>query len=166
MRQAQAALGSLAFLILAPGTVAGLVPWWLTGWRLGPALFGFEPLRWLGGVLVGLSLALLLECFGRFAWLGRGTPAPVAPTERLVVSGPYRRVRNPMYVAVTGLILGQVLMFQSAALLVYAAAIVAAFHAFVLAYEEPTLKRQFPADYPAYFANVPRWVPRLRAWRP
>lgn len=166
MRQAQAALGSLAFLILAPGMVAGLIPWWLTGWRLAPVLFGLEPLRWLGGGLAGLSLVLLLECFGRFAWLGRGTPAPVAPTERLVISGPYRRVRNPMYVAVTGLILGQVLMFQSPALLIYAAVIAAAFHAFVLAYEEPTLKRQFPADYPAYFAHVPRWIPRLKPWRP
>ncbi len=164
MQRTSAALGSLLFLILAPGTVAGFIPWWITGWRLRPV--GLEPLRWLGWALCALALALLLECFGRFAFLGRGTPAPVAPTERLVVSGPYRRVRNPMYVAVTGLILGQVLIFQSPALLVYGAVIALLFHAFVLAYEEPTLKRQFPDDYPAFFANVPRWIPRVRPWRP
>ena len=107
MRRTSAAIGSMLFLFAAPGMVAGLIPWSITHWRGEAAL----PLRAVGVLLILPSLALLLECFGRFAWQGRGTPAPLAPTERLVISGPYRRVRNPMYVAVLGLILGQAASF-------------------------------------------------------
>jgi protein-S-isoprenylcysteine O-methyltransferase Ste14 len=161
MTRAAAILGSVLFLFAAPGTVAGAIPWWITGWpapRLGPLAVAGAGLILLGGLL-------LLECFGRFAWQGRGTPAPIAPTARLVVSGPYRRVRNPMYVAVLALIFGQAALFASAPLAIYGLIIWAAFHAFVLAYEEPTLRRSFPADYAAFFAAVPRWRPRLRPWR-
>src|SRR5512146_468871 len=107
MSRAAAVLGSLLFLIVAPGTLAGLISYWLSGWR-GAAP---GPLRVLGVLLVAAGLALLLECFGRFALEGRGTPAPPAPTDRLIVTGPYRRVRNPMYVAVTAIILGQAALF-------------------------------------------------------
>ena len=119
-----------------------------------------------GGLLILAGGYLLLECFGRFAWQGGGTPAPVAPPERLVVSGPYRRVRNPMYVAVLTLILGQAALFADPRLVVYGLAVWAAFHIFVLVYEEPTLRRSFPRDYAAYFAAVPRWLPRLTPWKP
>jgi protein-S-isoprenylcysteine O-methyltransferase Ste14 len=142
--------------------VAGLVPYWLTRWVMQPAP---APLRILGVVLIAAGLALLLECFGRFALLGRGTPAPLAPPERLVVTGPYRRVRNPMYVAVVAMILGQAALLADLRLVGYAALVWTAFHVFVLAYEEPTLRRSFPADYAAFFAAVPRWIPRLRPWR-
>jgi protein-S-isoprenylcysteine O-methyltransferase Ste14 len=162
MRRGPALLGSVLFLILAPGTVAGLVPYWLTRWVMQPAP---APLRILGVVLIAAGLALLLECFGRFALLGRGTPAPLAPPERLVVTGPYRRVRNPMYVAVVAMILGQAALLADLRLVGYAALVWTAFHVFVLAYEEPTLRRSFPADYAAFFAAVPRWIPRLRPWR-
>src|SRR5690242_5939618 len=100
MTRPAAVLGSAAFLVLAPGTIAGLIPWWITGWR-GPV--APLPLALLGALLIASGAWLLLECFGRFALQGRGTPAPIAPPERLVVTGPYRRVRNPMYVAVTSL---------------------------------------------------------------
>ncbi len=164
MNRTTASLGSALFLVLAPGTVAGLVPWLITRWRPGPVPWNREPIPALGW-LVGLAaLALLLDCFARFAWQGAGTPAPIAPPRRLVVSGPYRRVRNPMYLAVAGLILGQALVLASLPLLVYGLVACTAFHVFVVAYEEPTLRRQFPNDYAGYFAAVPRWIPRLRAW--
>lgn len=161
MSRASAVLGSVLFLILAPGVVAGLIPYLLTGWRGASPL----PLRVFGAALVALGLALLLECFGRFALVGRGTPAPIAPTDRLVVSGPYRRVRNPMYVALVAMILGQAAFFADLRLLGYAALVWLACHLFVLTYEEPTLKRSFPGDYPAFFAAVPRWIPRLVPWK-
>ena len=104
--------------------------------------------------------ALLLECFGRFAIQGRGTPAPIAPPDRLVITGPYRRVRNPMYVAVTAMILGQAALFTDLRLLIYGLVLWAGFHLFVLAYEEPTLRQLFPQDYAAFFAAVPRWPAR------
>jgi protein-S-isoprenylcysteine O-methyltransferase Ste14 len=151
------------FLLVAPGTLAGLIPYTLTdGWSapLGPL-----PLAALGGVLVAGGAVLLLECFSRFALQGRGTPAPVAPPTRLIVTGAYRRVRNPMYVAVVSLVLGQAALFADARLAVYAAVLWLGFHLFVLAYEEPTLRRSFPDDYAAFFAAVPRWIPRLTPWR-
>src|SRR5262245_62257088 len=99
MRRFWASLGSLVFFILAPGTVAGFVPWWLTRWRISPPFFGIEPLRWVGAALIVLGLLPLLSSFARFAWDGLGTPAPIAPPTNLVVTGFYRRVRNPIYVA-------------------------------------------------------------------
>ena len=163
MRRSSAVLLSLLFLIVAPGTVAGLGPWWLTGWRFQP---GPLALRGLGLALIAGGSYLLLECFGRFAWQGHGTPAPIAPPDRLVVTGAYRRVRNPMYVAVIALILGQAALFADLRLVGYAAAVWLGFHLFVLIYEEPTLRRAFPDDYAAFTAAVPRWRPRLRPWRP
>lgn len=162
MRRTSAAVGSALFLIVAPGALAGLLPFWLTGWRMaaGPLV-----LKVLGALLIVGGLALLVECFGRFVVQGRGTPAPIAPPDRLVVSGPYRRVRNPMYVAVVAVILGQAALLGDLRLLGYAAVVWTAFHVFVLTYEEPTLRRSFPADYAAFFAAVPRWIPRLVPWR-
>lgn len=162
MTRISAALGSFLFLAVAPGTLAGLAPWWINGWRFADAPLA---LRLAGAALIAGGLWLLLECFGRFALQGRGTPAPIAPPDRLVVTGPYRRVRNPMYVAVTALILGQAALFADLRLLAYAALLWLAFHIFVLIYEEPTLRQSFPADYAAFTAAVPRWLPRLKPWR-
>ena len=109
----------------------------------------------LPGILTGI-----LHSFARFALEGRGTPAPVAPTETLVVSGQYRYVRNPMYVAVVGTVVGQALLFGSLPLVWYALALWVLFHAFVLAYEEPTLARTYGASYARYRTAVNRWLPR------
>ena len=109
---------------------------------------------------------MLVETFARFALQGRGTPAPVYPTETLVVTGSYRFVRNPMYVAVVSLILGQGLLFGNLAVLAYGAAIWLIVHLFVISYEEPTLARSFGARYERYKANVRRWIPRLTPWTP
>lgn len=165
MRPAQSAIGTAVFFFAAPGIVAGVVPWWITGWRLP------EPLPLLGlpavlaVVLLLPGLWVLIDSFVRFA-RNLGTPAPIAPTERLVVDGWYRYVRNPMYVGVLAIILGQALLFASWAVLVYGIVAFVVVHLFVTGYEEPTLRRQFPDDYAAYFANVPRWLPRLTPWRP
>jgi protein-S-isoprenylcysteine O-methyltransferase Ste14 len=113
MTRARAAAGSLIFLLLAPGLTAGLVPWLLTGWD---STSPWPLLRVAGVVLIAVGLAVLLNAFARFVIEGVGTPAPVAPTERLVVGGLYRHVRNPMYVAVATVIVGQALLLGPAGL--------------------------------------------------
>ncbi|HTS25228.1 MAG TPA: isoprenylcysteine carboxylmethyltransferase family protein [Bryobacteraceae bacterium] len=166
LRKLSAIAGSAIFLVIAPGFVAGLVPWWISHWHAQAAFFGLTPLRWLGALLIAAGAANLLDSFARFALQGLGTPAPVFPTRHLVVTGLYRHVRNPMYVSVVSAILGQGLLFGSASLLEYGAVVWVLFHLFVLLYEEPTLKADFGAEYEEFCAGVPRWVPRLRAWKP
>ena len=162
----RSAIGSAAFFVVAPGTVAGVLPWWITGWRFGHALP--EPVllpgRIVGALLVACGVAVLLHAFARFVRDGLGTPAPIAPTRHLVVSGLYRHVRNPMYVAVFATLLGQTLLFGRPALLLYAAVVAVPTVAFVHGYEEPTLSDTFGAQYAAYRANVPAWWPRLHPW--
>lgn len=151
------------FFLLAPGTVVGLVPWLISGWRLAEPWPG--ALRVLGAVLVVAGLVPLVHAFAQFARAG-GTPAPVAPTARLVVNGFHRYVRNPMYVAVVVMIVGQALLFGQPALLLYALLVWATTAAFVRGYEEPTLARTYGGEYDAYRAAVPAWIPRLRPWTP
>jgi protein-S-isoprenylcysteine O-methyltransferase Ste14 len=165
MRRAKSILGSAIFLVVAPGLIAGYVPWLISRWRLAPPLFGTSAFRVLGGLLVVVGLPVLLDSFRRFAVEGLGTPAPIMPPQHLV-TGWYRFVRNPMYVAVASLIFGQGLLFGNVGVLEYGLAVLVAFHAFVLAYEEPTLRRTFGADYERFCTNVPRWIPRLRPWHP
>jgi protein-S-isoprenylcysteine O-methyltransferase Ste14 len=157
-------LGSAAFFIVAPGTIAGIIPWLISHWRFGEdASFGVGA---LGAVLILSGLAILIECFARFALKGRGTPAPIAAPKELVVTGFYAHVRNPMYVAVSLIVFGQSLLFANAALIAYGVVVWFAFLLFVLYYEEPRLKHEFPEAYEAYAAAVPRWIPRLKPWRP
>lgn len=164
MRRFSAIAGSAIFLIAAPGTVAGLVPWllsdrWSLPWSQVP---GFVL---AGSLLVAAASAVLLHAFARFALEGLGTPAPVAPTERLVIGGIYRHVRNPMYVAVLSIILGQALLFSSWTLLAYGIVGAIVMGSFVRLYEEPTLARRYGAEYETYRRNVPGWLPRLTPWR-
>jgi protein-S-isoprenylcysteine O-methyltransferase Ste14 len=158
-------LASALFLVIAPGTFARWIPWRISMWRLEPALLGWRGTRVLGAVFVGAGLVVLVDSFARFALEGRGTPAPLMPTERLVASGWYRYVRNPMYVAVVSAILGQALFFASRPLLLYAAVVWLAFYVFVLGYEEPTLRARYGREYEEYCAAVRRWWPRLRPFR-
>ncbi len=158
----RAAAGTAAFFVLAPGVVAGLVPWLLTGWEVDEPLPYWLPLRVVGLALLAAGVAVLGHAFVRFVVEGLGTPAPVAPTERLVVGGLYRYVRNPMYLAVEATIVGQALLLGQLSLLVYATFVGVAFAAFVQWYEEPTLRRQFGDEYEAYRRTVPAWLPRLR----
>ena len=165
MKQPAAIAGSVFFLLLAPGTVAGLVPWWISRWRMLPPFFGFAAVRVVGVALIMVGIPVVLDSFARFALEGVGTPAPVAPPERLVVGGLYRFVRNPMYVGVLAVILGQALLLGNVRLLEYGATVWLVFYLFVVSYEEPALRQKFGADYNKFCANVPRWIPRLRPWR-
>jgi protein-S-isoprenylcysteine O-methyltransferase Ste14 len=163
MKVTTAAAGSLAWLVIAPGTVCGLVPWLVTQWdRPDQTVLAADVIGW---ALVVASTAVLLHAFVAFAWNGRGTPAPAAPTENLVVQGAYRHVRNPMYIAVIALVLGQVLLFTSWGLFAYLVVITVAMDAFVRTYEEPTLRQTYGASYDEYCDAVPRWLPRLTPWK-
>jgi len=136
------------------------MPYLITRWRFEPPFFGVGAVRYLGGALAVLGLVSLLDSFARFALVGRGTPAPIAPTETLVVSGQHRYVRNPMYLAVLSIVLGQALAFGSGWLLAYAGLLFGAFHAFVVGYEEPTLAKRHGASYERYRRTVDRWRPK------
>ena len=160
MRRPRAALGSAVFLAVAPGIVAGVGPWLLTGWETADD-WGVA-VRAVGWVLVVVGATLLVQAFARFVREGAGTPAPVAPTEYLVVGGLYRYVRNPMYLAVAATIVGQALILGSRLLFGYAALFLAVVATFVRLYEEPTLLRRYGAEYEAYCVAVPAWLPRLR----
>jgi protein-S-isoprenylcysteine O-methyltransferase Ste14 len=156
-------VGSVVFLVLVPGVVAGVVPWWLTDWQVHER-YAWLPLQLSGLTFLVGGVFVLLHAFVRFVVEGLGTPAPVAPTERLVVGGFYRYVRNPMYLAVAAIILGQALMFGQPVLLPYAAAFAVAVVAFVRQYEEPALRRQFGEQYETYRRAVPAWWPRRKPW--
>ena len=165
MSKATAILGSALFFVVAPMTLAGLVPWMVTQWEFQAPFWGVELMRVAGIALIVLGLPGLIDSFARFAVQGLGTPAPIAPTENLVVSGLYRHVRNPIYVAVVAIVLGQAALFGDGRLLWYGALLWLAFHIFVVAYEEPTLRQTYGAEYEDYRGHVPRWIPRLTPWR-
>lgn len=157
-------LRSLLWAVLLPGLFAGYVPWRYFGLR-SVALDFERPSHWLGVAGMALGAILLIVCIVEFARRGRGTLSPVDPPRRLVVRGPYRWVRNPMYLGVTVVVLGEVLLTGSRGLLIYWVVWFAAANLFVLSYEEPWLGRQFGADYERYAAAVGRWLPRLRPWQ-
>jgi len=155
-------LKNLLFTVLVPGTVAVIVPWMIGSASADAPGSSSAVRRCLSLVPLAAGACIYLWCLWDFATFGRGTPAPIDAPTRLVVRGLYHHVRNPMYVGVLFVILGWALYFSSPRLLMYAAAIGSAFHLFVVAYEEPTLRRSFGADYERYCSRVRRWVPRLR----
>ena len=156
----RAAWGSVLFFMVAPAVVAGVVPWSITRYT-GLAE---PPVAVVGLVVVALGLAALVACFVQFVREGRGTPAPIAPTEKLVVGGLYRWVRNPMYLAVGAIILGQAVAFASIGVLSWFVVFVAAVVSFVTVYEQPTLHSTYGPAYDAYCRAVPGWWPRLTPW--
>lgn len=152
-------LKTLAFTIVVPGTVAFLIPWLLIqpSWTQ-PFL---APSVWLIGLIpLVAGFLLYLWCAGAFTFLGKGTPAPIDAPIFLVRAGPYQWVRNPMYVAVLSMVLGQAILFRSLVLAGYAALLWLVMHLFVISYEEPTLQSQFGDSYDAYVRAVPRWLAR------
>ncbi|MBR0870133.1 isoprenylcysteine carboxylmethyltransferase family protein [Bradyrhizobium tropiciagri] len=165
MQKTIAVLGSALFFAVAPSVLAGLIPWSITLWQFRPPFFDLQATRAVGMLLIAAGLPGLIDSFGRFALQGLGTPAPIAPPQNLVVTGLYRYVRNPIYVAVVAIILGQGILFGDGRLLIYGGLLWLAFHGFVVAYEEPVLAESFGAQYEDFRANVPRWIPRLTPWR-
>jgi len=138
--------------------------WFLPRWFGGPNAFdGQRPAAW---IVVALGAAIALPCMWQFAWRGLGTPLPLDPPRKLVVSGPYRFVRNPMYVGMMVVIIGLGLVFPNITrgMLIEAAAFWGAAALVVLAFEEPVLRSMFDGDYEQYRAAVPRWIPRLAPW--
>jgi protein-S-isoprenylcysteine O-methyltransferase Ste14 len=166
MRKTTAILGSALFFLIAPFTIGFVVPWWIAGWDIGTSTPEGNLFRVAGVVLVLMGMVPLVESFGRFALVGLGTPTPVAPPQHLVVTGFYRYVRNPMYVGVLAIILGNALILENGAIFAYAAVVALGFALFVMGYEEPALWQQFGAEYQEFCKNVPRWLPRLTPWTP
>jgi protein-S-isoprenylcysteine O-methyltransferase Ste14 len=161
-----AAIGSAIFFAAAPALVAGLVPWLLTRWDGREPLPGGIAARSAGALAITMGSIVLISAFVRFVIEGLGTPAPVAPTEELVVGGLYRHVRNPMYLAVVAIVVGQALVLGRPVLIAYTAVIWVAMAAFVRGYEEPALADRFGDQYERYRQGVPRWWPRLHPWHP
>jgi protein-S-isoprenylcysteine O-methyltransferase Ste14 len=157
------ALGTIVFTVLVPGTVAGLIPWWVAGDGHGPAwLEGLLPGA-IGVMLLVLGIAGYLWCARDFVVRGLGTPAPIAEPRRLVIHGLYAYSRNPMYLSVLLVIVGQGLLLASTRVLGYAVVVWAFFYSFVMAYEEPRLQHLFGDEYVRYMKRVPRWLGLRRA---
>ena len=162
MTRGGAAVGSLLFTVGEPGLMGVLVPYWLTGWD------GSDPplaLQVVGAALLAAGAGVLAHTVIRFALEGRGTPFPGAPTANLVVGGLYRYVRNPMYLAVIAIILGQAAILGRGVLVGYAAILWAVVASFVKLYEEPTLSARYGEQYDAYRRGVRSWWPRATPWR-
>ncbi len=159
------ALKTLIFTILVPGTVAGIIPWLLLQGAGG--LVPLVPSVWMVGLLPFLlGVGLYFWCAGAFTFIGKGTPAPIDAPRVLVVQGAYRWVRNPMYVAVLSVVIGEAILFHSFLLVGYALLLWVIFHTFVVFVEEPSLRHQFGASYETYLRTVPRWLPRRAGPRP
>ena len=156
------AVKSLFWAILFPGFFALYVPWQFFGLK-GTRVDFARPAHALGLVLVGLGTVLLAACIVEFTRTGRGTLSPVDPPRRLVARGLYRYVRNPMYLSVTTIMLGEVMLTGSTALLVYWALWFVGVNLFVIGYEEPSLRGRFGASYDEYTREVRRWIPRFRS---
>lgn len=149
-------LRNLLFTIVVPGSAAVWMPWWLlTRGGTTPT-----PVVCPALAVIAAGAALYLWCLWMFATVGRGTPGPWDAPKRVVAAGPYRWVRNPMYLSALTVVGGEALLFWSPTLLIYAAVIAIGFHLFVTGYEEPTLRRNFGDTYLDYLRNVPRWIPR------
>lgn len=152
-------LKTLLFTIVVPGFVAGYFPYVLLADKPAPT---HGPLAWFGVFSLVIGACIYFASAWEFAVRGLGTPAPIAPTKFLVVSGLHRYVRNPMYLGVALIILGQAALFRAPHLVAYAGVMLLIAHTFVILYEEPTLRRQFGESYEEYRRTVPRWIPRFR----
>jgi protein-S-isoprenylcysteine O-methyltransferase Ste14 len=150
---------SLLYLFLEAGLFALYIP--LTFLQTGPRI-ETDRISFLAIPLWLIGTFIVLRCFWDFTFKGRGTPAPIDPPKELVITGLYRYVRNPIYVGALSIFLGHFLWFGYRSLLIYTVLAFIGVHAFVVLYEEPTLKRKFGAAYEDYRKRVPRWIPRWR----
>jgi protein-S-isoprenylcysteine O-methyltransferase Ste14 len=156
-RHRRAAIGTALFTLTVPGAVVGLLPHLIARRRLGRPFTGRSASRWLGLALTAAGTPLVARSFVQFA-RAAGTPAPVYETESLVVSGPYRYMRNPQYVGIIAMLAGQTLIYGSRRVLAYSLCVALSFHLWVVRYEEPRLRRRFGQEYETYAARTPRWL--------
>ncbi len=156
-------LRSIFFTFLLPGTVTVLIPYWIILSNDARTSSDHPVLRYFGLLPIAIGAAGLLWCIWEFFSEGRGTLAPVDPPRHLVVRGLYRYVRNPMYVAVVMILLGEAILFMSARVLVEAVVFMISAYLFVVFYEEPILRMQFGESYERYLHQVGRWIPRPRS---
>jgi protein-S-isoprenylcysteine O-methyltransferase Ste14 len=160
MQRSTAGIASAAFFVVAPGTVVGLVPWLITRWEITGSGLPWRLLQAIGVVLIVAGLIPPVHAFVQFVKAG-GTPMPIAPTQCLVVTGFNRYVRNPMYLGLIVVMLGQALLFGSLALVLWAAAFWIITASFVRWYEEPTLVDEYDGEYEEYRRHVHAWLPRV-----
>ena len=156
MRRMGLAFRNLLFSVVVPGLGAVLVPWWI----LSRGYATPTPIAWAAASVIAVGVALYVVCVRAFAIVGRGTPGPWDAPRRLVAVGPYRWVRNPIYIAAILVVVGEAWVFRSIALLAYAGAMAVVFHLFVVGYEERTLHHRFGGVYAEYVRTVSRWIPR------
>lgn len=152
-------LRSLFFALLLPGTVTLVIPYSILAPQGPITVPRWAVPQFMGSLLIGAGAAVLIRCIVDFARVGRGTLAPVDAPRQLVVRGLYRYVRNPMYVGVLSILLGEAALFQSAPLIMYAVIWLLVVNLFVIFYEEPALRRQFGESYEHYRRSVGRWIP-------
>ena len=150
-------LKNIFFLIKVPGTLAIYIPWFLVRNHLPSSGLWLT----IASTLFVLGAGIYLWCMWDFAVFGRGTPAPIDEPKKLLVRGPYRLMRNPMYVGVVTIIVGWGVLFKTPVVLLYASCVWVAFHLFVVFYEEPHLHKVFGGSYDHYRAKVSRWLPRV-----
>ena len=154
-------LKTILFIVAVPGSTIILVPYYLlsSGYELFSPNLGV--LRFIGVLPFLIGATIALWCIWDFMFTGLGTPAPIDPPKKLVKKGTYRFVRNPIYVGATLILIGEILLFESTVLFLYAIFVVLVFHLFVTCHEEPVLKRKFGDSYTDYFNSVPRWIPQI-----
>jgi|HubBroStandDraft_6_1064221.scaffolds.fasta_scaffold752999_1 protein-S-isoprenylcysteine O-methyltransferase Ste14 len=159
----RSAIVSILFTVFGgPGFVLVYFPFWITRFRVPAGEAHWQQL--IAAALIVAGLAPLFASIWRFIFEGRGTLMPAVPTERLVVSGLYRYVRNPMYVGVVTSLWGETILFATSDMMKYTLTVWLLIELFIVFYEEPTLARRHPEDYPRYKQHVPRWLPRLKPW--
>lgn len=152
-------LRNLFFTILQPGMVAGLIPYWIAG-SPGTGTFknNLSSFQYIAIFIFAAGIAILFYCISMFAVKGKGTLSPADPTKKLVVSGLYKFSRNPMYIGVMLMLIGEAIFFNSGGLWIYTSIVFIAFNLFIVLHEEPRLKEDFGTEYQQYSKAVRRWV--------
>jgi protein-S-isoprenylcysteine O-methyltransferase Ste14 len=153
---------TIIFSILVPGSVTVFIPYLLLSNNFEVYSFEMGVIRYLGIIPIMTGILFYFWSALDFALIGKGTPAPIDPPRNLVIRGPYHYVRNPMYAGGILILIGEALLFGSAALTIYTFFIWLAFHLFIVLYEEPHLRKRFGPDYEAYTNKVPRWIPGMK----
>ena len=159
------AVKTLLFVIFVPGSVTVLIPYWLYPSNIVDYPVSLGIFRYLGIIPILVGVPIYLKCAWDFTFTGQGTPAPIDPPKVLVAKGFYRHVRNPMYVGVVMQLFGEAWLFESAIILLYAAALLLGFHLFVVFYEEPILTRKFGDSYIQFCKTVPSWIPNIKSFK-